>query len=270
MTTKNEVLRKCNKFLRSNKNRFAYRVCKVIKDEEFTAFLSSEGLTHLLNEGPDKHIKMTDLNSRMQILLKEGIVIVKTLGRGRGIGKEKFWGPGWLSKKNVKSRIKAEEDLPRKLPFSREPPKALGKKAVFLVHGHDEAEKDSVARLIEKFGLRAVILQEQTKGGRTIIEQLEEHSNVGFAVVLMTPDDIGTSMAVSEEVKQRARQNVIFESGYFVGKLGRSNVRILRKGNVDIPSDLHGILFIAMDHDWQKELAKEIKSAGIDIDLNKL
>jgi len=120
--------------------------------------------------------------------------------------------------------------------------------------------------------LRAIILQEQPKGGRTIIEQLEEHSDVGFAVVLMTPDDVGVSISETEEAKLRARQNVIFEFGYFLGKLERNKVRILRKGDVEIPSDLQGVLYIAMDAAgaWRMALAKEIKNAGIDVDLNKV
>lgn len=144
-------------------------------------------------------------------------------------------------------------------------------KDVFIVHGHDEAARESVARFIEKLGLGAVILQEQPKGGRTIIEQLEEYSDVGFAIVLMTPDDIGVSVGETEE-KLRARQNVIFEFGYFLGKLERSKVRILRKGNVEIPSDLQGVLYIPMDSAgaWRMALAKEIKNAGIEVDLNKL
>jgi len=149
---------------------------------------------------------------------------------------------------------------------------SLPNKNIFVVHGHDESAKESVARFIDKLGLRAIILQEQPKGGRTIIEQLEEHSDVGFAVVLMTPDDVGVSISETEEAKLRARQNVIFEFGYFLGKLERSKVRILRKGDVEIPSDLQGVLYIPMDSAgaWRMELAKEIKNAGIDVDLNKV
>jgi predicted nucleotide-binding protein len=272
MVTKNEVLRKCNKFLLSNKNRFAYRVCKVIKDGEFTDFLSSEELANLLNEGPGKHIKATGFFSQMRILQKEDIVIVKATGRGRGIGRRKLWGPGWLSKKIVESRVKAKEDLPRELPFSREPQKALGKKAVFLVHGHDEAAKESTARFVEKLGLRAIILHEQPNAGKTVIEKFEAHSNVGFAIVLLTPDDIGAPRNKSNETKPRARQNVILELGYFMGKLGRGRVCALYKEGVEIPSDYQGILYIQMDSAgaWRMALAKEIKNAGIDVDLNKL
>lgn len=157
-------------------------------------------------------------------------------------------------------------------PYAEPKGKPTISNEIFIVHGHDESARESVARFIEKLGFRAVILQEQPKGGRTIIEQLEEHSDVGFAVVLMTPDDVGVSISETEEAKLRARQNVIFEFGYFLGKLERSKVRILRKGNVEIPSDLQGVLYIPMDSAgaWRIALAKEIKNAGIEVDLNKL
>jgi predicted nucleotide-binding protein len=141
---------------------------------------------------------------------------------------------------------------------------------VFVVHGHDDAAKQSAARFIEKLGLRAVILHEQPNAGRTIIEKFEKFSNVGFAVVLLTPDDLCS--AGSEAVQRaRARQNVIFELGYFVGKLGRDRVCALYKEGVELPSDFQGVLFVPMDphQGWHFLLAKEIKAAGIDIDLNK-
>lgn len=142
---------------------------------------------------------------------------------------------------------------------------------VFIVHGHDEAAKESAARLVGKLGLRAVILHEQPNAGNTIIEKFEKYSNVGFAVVLLTPDDVCAAGSRPAETKARARQNVIFELGYFVGKLGRDRVCALYKEGVEIPSDFQGVAFVPMDpHSaWHIQLAKEIKAAGIDIDLNK-
>ena len=143
---------------------------------------------------------------------------------------------------------------------------------VFIVHGHDKAAKETVARFVEKLGLHATILHEQPNAGRTIIEKFEDYSNVGFAVVLLTSDDIGFSQNKSEEKEPRARQNVIFELGYFVSKLGRNRVCVLHKEDVEIPSDFQGVLYVRMDSDdgWQLKLAKEIKNAGIEVDLNKL
>jgi len=140
---------------------------------------------------------------------------------------------------------------------------------VFIVHGHDDSVKQTVARFIEKLDLEPVILHEQSNEGRTIIEKFEHHSNVGFAVVLLTPDDVGASVDDKMNLKPRARQNVILELGFFMGKLGRGRVCALYK-NVDMPSDFHGVLYLQMDNNWQFGLAKEISKAGINVDMNKL
>ncbi|HMD70272.1 MAG TPA: nucleotide-binding protein [Bryobacteraceae bacterium] len=138
------------------------------------------------------------------------------------------------------------------------------------MHGRDEAAKEAAARFVEKLGLRAVILHEQPSAGRTVIEKFEGVSNVGFAVVLLTLDDSCATGPNPEPRSLRARQNVIFELGFFVGKLGRQRVCALYKEGVEIPSDYQGVLYIPMDahRGWQLPLAKEIKAAGIDIDMN--
>ena len=146
---------------------------------------------------------------------------------------------------------------------------------VFIVHGHDEAAKESVARLLEKLGLEAVILHEKPNQGRTIIEKFEDYSDVGFAVALLTPDDVGAAKedAVSlESLHARARQNVLFELGFFIGKLGRKRVCALHKGNVEILSDFSGVLWTPLDEEgaWRLKLAQEIKAAGLDVNLNRL
>lgn len=143
---------------------------------------------------------------------------------------------------------------------------------VFIVHGSDAEAKESAARFIERLGLKAIILHEMPNIGRTIIEKFEDHSNVGFAVVLLTPDDLGTSKDKREELKPRVRQNVIFELGYFIGKLGRKRVCVLYKKNVEIPSDYSGILYVEMDMGggWKQKLAREMKEVGLKIDPAKL
>ncbi len=143
---------------------------------------------------------------------------------------------------------------------------------VFLVHGHDEAAYQSVARFLEKLGLEAIILKEQPDQGHTIIEKFEKFAgNVGFAVVLLTPDDVGVAAAQTSSVP-RARQNVIFELGYFVGRLGRGKTCLLRKGSVEIPSDLFGVVYTDTDpqDSWKLGLGKELKAAGLDFDANRL
>lgn len=143
--------------------------------------------------------------------------------------------------------------------------------SVFIVHGHDDVAKTSVARFIEKLKLKAIILHEQPNKGQTIIEKFESNAaNVGFAVVLLTPDDICATKDSPSDVKSRARQNVILELGYFCGMLGRKKVCVLYKEGVEIPSDYIGVVYTPLDSadGWHLKLAKEMKEAGLDIDLN--
>ena len=143
---------------------------------------------------------------------------------------------------------------------------------VFVVHGRDDKAKLEVRRFLVQLALNPVILDEQPSGGQTVIEKFEEHTDVDFAVVLLTPDDTGKLAGSPDEPKPRARQNVIFEFGFFVGKLGRSKVFVLHKGKVDIMSDYHGVIYIPLDDagGWKWKLAKEIKNAGINVDMNLL
>jgi len=142
----------------------------------------------------------------------------------------------------------------------------------FLVHGRDVAVLEGVARFLEKLGVATIILHEQPDKGRTIIEKFVDYSNVAFAVILLTGDDRG-GIADEPYDKQRlrARQNVIFELGYFIGKLGRNRVCALYRDGVEIPSDYAGVLFIPLDDGgaWKLKLAKEMKAVGLPIDMNR-
>ncbi len=139
---------------------------------------------------------------------------------------------------------------------------------VFIVHGHDEALKQTVARVLERQNIKPVILSEQTNNGKTIIEKFEENSDVGAAICLFTADDIGSKKDV-EDSNYRARQNVVFESGYFIGKIGRNKVIILSESGIELPSDMQGIVY-TNNSNWEFEILKELKSIGYKIDLNKL
>ncbi|GMK49140.1 hypothetical protein PghCCS26_62700 [Paenibacillus glycanilyticus] len=143
---------------------------------------------------------------------------------------------------------------------------------VFIVHGHDNEAKQTAARFVEQLGLKAVIFHEQHDQGETIIEKLERVSDVGYAIVLLTPDDMGHAKASPDSAKYRARQNVVFEWGYFMAKLGRKNVIALLKGDVELLSDIQGILYTPMDDNdaWKYKIAKEMKAAGFDIDMNRI
>jgi hypothetical protein len=141
---------------------------------------------------------------------------------------------------------------------------------VFIVHGHDGEARETVARYLHVLGFEPVILHEQANQGRTVIEKIEANRDVGFAVVLLTPDDVGRSVK-EEELKPRARQNVLLELGYFICHLGRDRVCTLRRGNVDIPSDFAGVVWENMDHGggWKVSLARELKASGHEVDMNK-
>jgi predicted nucleotide-binding protein len=142
---------------------------------------------------------------------------------------------------------------------------------VFVVHGHDHEPKEAVARFLESLGFEAVILHEQANQGRTVIEKVEAHSDVDFAVVLLTPDDVGRSTNESE-VSARPRQNVLLELGYFIGRLGRENVCALKRGQLELPSDFAGVVWEDFDAAgaWRTVLGRELQAAGHQIDWNKI
>lgn len=145
---------------------------------------------------------------------------------------------------------------------------------VFIVHGHDTQLKNDVERFIHEIGLEPIVLHRQADKGNTVIEKFEENSDVGYAFILLTPDEV---LMTTEQLKlneqdrsfeYRARPNVIFEFGYFVGKLGRSKVCCLHKGEVIIPSDLAGLVYKKVDESIDAQayaIIKELKSAGYDI-----
>jgi len=118
--------------------------------------------------------------------------------------------------------------------------KSVAKRKVFVVHGRDKIPALELARFVEKrYPIDVIFLEEQAHRGRTLIEKLEDHSDVSFAFITLTPDDVGALKG--EPLQERGRQNVIFEWGQFIGKIGRKNVCLLIKGDVEIPSDLRGI-----------------------------
>lgn len=141
---------------------------------------------------------------------------------------------------------------------------------VFIVHGQDIGARDAVARFLDGIGFQSVVLHEQANMGRTVIEKVEANSDVGFAVVLLTPDDMGSLKG--ELPHPRPRQNVVLELGYFIGKLGRNKVCALKRGDMEVPSELAGVVWEPMDEHgaWKQALARELKAAGHVVDWNKV
>jgi len=177
--------------------------------------------------------------------------------------------------RSIHTRLELFDEAPGvSLATGAQPVRAVevNTKDVFVVHGHDEAAKATVAPFLEKLKLNAIVLHEQPDKGRTIIEKFLDHSKVGYAVVLLTPDDIGGPKNSRDftTLQPRARQNVILELGYFIGALGRDRVCALKTAGVELPSDLAGVLYIELDSSdaWRLQFAKEMKHAGLDVDLN--
>jgi hypothetical protein len=180
------------------------------------------------------------------------------IGTVSGGAKEKGWIWDWVRMK--KKQGEAGTFMTRQLPLSRK---------VFVVHGHDEGVREKIARFLEKLDFEPIILHEQASRGRTVIEKVEAHSDVGFAVVLLTPDDEGCERGGTP--RPRARQNVVLELGYFVGHLGRTHVCALKRGEIEIPSDFHGVVYGPSDNSdgWKQALGRELEGVGFTVDWNK-
>lgn len=142
---------------------------------------------------------------------------------------------------------------------------------VFVVHGHDEKSKMEIERLLTEWGLEPVVLHRQADQGQTIIEKFERHADVGYAIILMTPDEVAylaRDQRVPDEsrvTELRARPNVVFEFGYFVGRLGRNRTCCLYTGNVSLPSDLNGLLYKKFDTSVEEvaySIMKDLKAVG--------
>lgn len=156
---------------------------------------------------------------------------------------------------------RSEEPPPRNAPLRR----------AFIVHGRDHGPRDAIRNFLRDLDIEPVILEDQANQGRTIIEKFEAHVDVGFAVIVLTPDDIGAAKDEKHEARPRARQNVLLELGFFIGLLGRGRVAPIKVGDLEVPSDVDGIVYIDYDSGgaWKLRLAKELKAAGIEVDMNR-
>lgn len=139
--------------------------------------------------------------------------------------------------------------------------KNTSSKKVFIVHGRDDSKKYELSGFLYEQGLKPIILHEQVNNGQTIIEKIEKNSDVGCAIILLTPDDEGKLRDSDLPLKTRARQNVIFEAGYFMGKLGR-NRTILLSGVEETMSDIDGIVYLNINN-YKSDLLKELKELNL-------
>ena len=142
----------------------------------------------------------------------------------------------------------------------------INKTDVFMVIGHDEEATAKMESFLRKMDLNPIILREQANKGNTVIEKLEEYTGVDYGVILYTPCD------TTDKGKLRARQNVVMEHGYLLSKLGRNNVAAIVKGDIELPSDISGVLYIRMDagREWERELCRELRARGFNADANKI
>lgn len=165
-----------------------------------------------------------------------------------------------------------EESVPHTKGPSSSPQASEPNNKVFIVHGHDDETTEKVARLLEKLGLEAIILREQASKGKTIIEKIESYSDVGFGIVLYASCDLGASKNDKDNMSPRARQNVIFEHGYLIGRIGRDKVCALTEVGVERPGDIDGVVYVTKDsgNGWKYEIARELQAAGCKIDMNKI
>ncbi len=234
-----------------------------------------------LDEERSKYYKWNDYNITLLIKLFDNNVISDEYSMGIGFA---IIGTSSIRKdiddhyKDIKNKIDNLESIKERLPLyieddpipiQKKPAKVTNNK-VFIVHGHDNEPKMEVTRIIEKLGLNAIVLHERPNAGQTVIEKLEANSDVGFAIIILTPDDEGKSKK-DQKLNPRARQNVIAELGYFVAKLGRNRVCPLYIEGVEIPSDFSGVLYVKIDEGfWKFKLVQELKAAGFDVDSNVL
>ena len=154
-------------------------------------------------------------------------------------------------------------------------PLSAGKAKVFVVHGRDEALKNELQVYLNELGVEPIVLHRKPDQGKTIIEKFEHYSDVRFAFILLTPDDVvcGTSSEVelSKSVEYRARQNVVWEFGFFVAKLGRDRTCIIFRRGVTKPSDIDGLLYKEVKTTIEAlgfELLRELVAAGVPVKVS--
>jgi predicted nucleotide-binding protein len=249
----------------------------VVNQNELTEAQSDFRLWTDYNFEMLKQVFNIETNDYMYSYNHAGYGIIGQIGEVEGKPIQTFKNLVKYKLDNIKSLLTRAELIKSQFvhdkPISLETPKtAISKIEVFVVHGHDESAKNKTARFIEKLGLKPIILHEQASGSKTVIEKIEAYSNVGFGIVLYTPCDVGSKKEEKPDLKNRARQNVVFEHGFLIGKIGRENVCALVKGEIETPNDISGVVYVKMDDEdaWHLKVARELRNSGYSIDMNKL
>jgi predicted nucleotide-binding protein len=184
----------------------------------------------------------------------------------------------WQGKKtDTTDKVSAllEQHLEKASVLSKTQPETqiLSSNKVFIVYGHDVECREQLELLLRRMRLEPVILQNLVGGGDTIIEKLEANLDVHYACALLTPDDEGYPANKPEEVRKRARQNVVLELGMFLVRLGRKRVAILHKGDIELPSDINGLIYIRFEKrvdEIKDRVAAELQDAGFQINIKDL
>lgn len=242
--------------------------------KEFPAVIMLEGDDVPAGLFKIANIQETDRNYVLEVTPWEGVDVLaggsfQRLAMELGIKQFEFSRSHWAIKDVDLIRVLQSNGLVAPAStrtHEQEPSAVVASNEVFVVHGHDEDVKNEVRTYLESLGLVPIILHMQASSGMTIIEKIDHYSNVGHAVVLYTECDVGAKRN-STNYSWRARQNVVFEHGYLIGKLGRARVTALVKGNVEVPNDISGVVYVPMggSDEWKIGLLNELKATGYEL-----
>jgi predicted nucleotide-binding protein len=187
-------------------------------------------------------------------------------------GKYSWQGKDTSIRKYVDSLLCTKNPAPT-VPNSLATKSKISSNKVFVVYGHDIDAREQLELILRRFSLEPIILQNIPSQGATIIEKLEQNIDVKYACVLLTPDDVGHKKDCPTEIRDRARQNVVLELGIFLAKLGREKVAILHKGDIELPSDISGLLYIPFRERVEEQktmIAAELQRSGFEISIENL
>ncbi len=146
---------------------------------------------------------------------------------------------------------------------------------IIVVSGTDEVMKQALTKALTKLWLAPVVMQEEPSQGRKIVEHFQDYADVGFAVVLLSPDDYTYPKAeAATKRKLSPQQDVIFLLGFLLGKLGKSKVLVFYKESADfaVPLDFEGVKFTAFDDrdSWKLALIRELTNCVYSVDADRI